>query len=61
MYGLWDTKHTYKSNKQLDFKKTEEHDDHNKNVDRNHFRKLYFEKIYMEELLKSKNMMINKK
>ena len=61
MYGLWDGKTTFKSSKEIDYKKTDEHTEHNKNVDRAHFRKLYFEKIYMEELLKSKNMMMNKK
>ncbi len=30
-------------------------------VDRGHFRKVYFEKTYMEELLKMKNMMHKKK
>ena len=61
MYGLWDGKQTFKSSKEADYKKSDEHDTHNKNVDRSHFRKMYFEKVYMEELLKSKNMMMNKK
>ncbi|CDW81641.1 UNKNOWN [Stylonychia lemnae] len=64
MYGLWDGKSTFKSTNQvnnsyvanerasLSTSNSEE-----LNVDRSNFRKVYFEKTYMEELLKMKNMM----
>ena len=71
MYGLWDGKTTFKSQKQADFRnfkldpkpqpKHGKAPDEDENVDKTHFRKVYFEKVYMDELLKSKNMMINKK
>lgn len=67
MYGLWDGKTTFKSQKQIDNSyqaklMSEKHQQDSQikkelNVDRGHFRKVYFEKTYMEELLKMKNMM----
>eukprot|EP00347_Sterkiella_histriomuscorum_P022318 403330904 len=71
MYGLWDGKTTFQSQKQIDQsyqaklmqeRRQGESASYQKNkdelnVDRGHFRKVYFEKTYMEELLKMKNMM----
>ena len=68
MYGLWNDKSTFQSTKQVsdtygsrimaeskDKTRGGEMKDTLK-VDRDHFRKVYFEKTYMEELLKMKNM-----
>ena len=60
MYGLWNGKTTFRSSKQTDFQSNNE-PELTTGVDKRHFRKMYFEKNYMEELLKSKNMMMDKK
>ena len=57
MYGLWREDAIFKSTKQTMGVPPEQHVD----VEKDHFKKMYKEKEYMEEMLKSKNMMGNKK
>ncbi|CDW88599.1 UNKNOWN [Stylonychia lemnae] len=62
-YGAWDSKSTIKSMAQIKYGDSivnmsiDQNQKGKDDVDRVHFRKLYFEKQYMDEMLKMKNIM----
>ena len=61
MYGLWDGKQTFKSHQTVTQPTDNDFKEANNDVDKTHFKKRYMMKTYMEEMLKAKNMMMQKK
>lgn len=61
MYGLWRDDNIYQSTKQSMGVPQGVMDKEVSGVDRSHFKVMYKEKEFMEEMLKAKNMMGNKK
>jgi hypothetical protein len=61
MYGLWKDENIFQSTKQSMGVPEKVMESEVKGVDRSHFKVMYKEKEFMEEMLKAKNMMGKKK
>ena len=61
MYGLWKDENIFQSTKQSMGVPEKVMDSEVRAVDRSHFKVMYKEKEFMEEMLKAKNMMGKKK
>ena len=61
MYGLWRDSNIFQSTKQTMSVPATVMEEELREVDRSHFKVMYKEKEFMEEMLKSKNMMATKK
>ena len=64
-YGMWDSPTTFRTSKAQEnrYVGTEafKQESAENSLDRSNFRKLYFEKEYMNELLRTKHMLTNKR